>query len=129
SHSSVSNGAMNATEGGASGGACSSASSSASTRRLPRIPSTSTGTSAPEPTVGAVPGQELVPELFSLRHLVREHLGREQPFEKVVVPAVAVAPLEADRARDGVGLEHGAHGVLGHAEPILRRTVLPLEVE
>ena len=79
--------------------------------------------------MGAVPGQELVPELFSLRHLVREQLGREQPFEEVVVPAVAVAPREADHARDGVRLEHGAHGVLRHPEPVLRRTGLALEVE
>jgi hypothetical protein len=32
--------------------------------------------------VGAVPGQELVPELFSRRDLVREQLGREKPFEE-----------------------------------------------
>ena len=79
--------------------------------------------------MGAVPRQKLVPELFSLRHLLREHLGREQPFYEVVVPAVAVAPREADLACDGVSLEHGAYGVLRHAEPVLRRTVFPLEVE
>ncbi len=78
--------------------------------------------------MGAVPGQELVPELFSLRHLPREHLGREQAFEEVVVPAVAVAPCKADRARDGVRLEHRADGVLRHPEPVLRRTGLALEI-
>jgi len=87
------------------------------------------GAAGAEQAVGAVPGQELVPELFSLRHLVREQLGREQPFEEVVVPAVAVAPREADHARDGVGLEHGAHDVLRHPEPVLRRSVLGLEIE
>ena len=86
------------------------------------------GAAGAEQAVGAVPGQELVPELFSLRHLVREHLGREQPFEEVVVPEVAVAPREADHARDGVRLEHGAHGVLRHPEPVLRRAGLALEV-
>ena len=45
------------------------------------------GAAGAEQAVGAVPGQELVPELFSHRHLVREQLGREQPFEEVVVPA------------------------------------------
>ena len=79
--------------------------------------------------MGAVPGQELVPELFSHRHLVREQFGREQPFEEVVVPAVALAPGEADHARDGVRLEHGAHDVLRHPEPVLRRSVLGLEIE
>jgi hypothetical protein len=78
--------------------------------------------------VGAVPGQELVPELFSLRHPVCEQLGREQPFEEVVVPEVAVASRETDHARDGVRLEHGAHDVLRHPEPVLRRSVLGLEV-
>ena len=56
-------------------------------------------------------------------------LRGEQPFEEVVVPAVAVAPREADHARDGVRLEHGAHGVLRHPEPVLRRARLALEVE
>ena len=81
-----------------------------------------------EQAVGAVAGQELVAELLSLRDLVREHLRREQPFEEVVVPEVAVAPSEADHARDGAGLEHGAHGVLRHPEPVLRRAGFPLEV-
>jgi hypothetical protein len=79
--------------------------------------------------VGAVPGQELVPELVSHRHLVREQPGREQPFEEVVVPQVAVAPGQADHARDGVRLEHGAHDVLRHPEPVLGRSVLGLEIE
>ena len=82
-----------------------------------------------EQAVRAVPGQQLVPKLFSLRHLVREHIGRQQPFEEVVVAAVAVAPCESDLARDRVCLEHGAHGVLRHPEPVLRRTTLSLEVE
>jgi hypothetical protein len=56
--------------------------------------------------MGAVPGQERVPELFSHRHRVREHLGREQPFEEVVVPKVAVAPRESEHAR-GRDPEHG----------------------
>ena len=77
----------------------------------------------------AVPGQELVAELFSLRHLVREYFGREQALEEVVVPELAVAPSEPEHARDGVRLEHGAHGVLRHPEPVLRRTGLSLEVE
>lgn len=38
------------------------------------------------------------------------------------------APGEADHARDGVRLEHGAHGVLRHPKPVLRRAALPLEV-
>jgi hypothetical protein len=78
--------------------------------------------------VGAVPGQQLVPELLSLGHLVREHLGREQPLEEVVVPEVAVASREADHARDGVRLEHRADGVRRQPEPVLRRTGLALEV-
>ena len=86
------------------------------------------GAAGAEQAVGAVPGQELVPELFSHRHLVREQLRREQPFEEVVVPEVAVAPGEADHARDGVRLEHGAHDVLRHPEPVLRRSVLGLEI-
>ena len=79
--------------------------------------------------MSAIPGQELVSDLFTLRHLACEQLGREQPFEEVVVPEVAVAPREADHARDGVCLEHGAHGVLRHPEPVLRRTGLSLEVD
>ena len=62
--------------------------------------------------------------LFSHRHLLREHLGGEQPFHEVVVPDVAVAPCEADHARDRVRLEHRAHDVLRHPEPVLRRTGL-----
>jgi hypothetical protein len=59
---------------------------------------------------------------------MREHLGREQPFEEVVVPEVAVAPCEPDHACDGVRLEHGAHDVLRHPEPVIRRSVLELEI-
>src|SRR6266511_538283 len=87
------------------------------------------GATGAEQAVGTVPRQELMPELLSLRHLLREHLDWEQPFEEVVVPAIAVAPREADHARDGVRLEHGAHSVLRHPEPVLRRTSLALEVE
>jgi hypothetical protein len=79
--------------------------------------------------VRAIPGQQLVPQLFSLRHVLREHVCREQPFEEVVVPKVPVAPCEADHARDGVRLEHGAHRVLRHTEPVFRRACLALEVE
>ena len=85
------------------------------------------GAAGAEQAVGAVPGQELVPQLVPRRHLAGEQLGREQPFEEVVVADVAVAPGEADRARDGVRLEHGANGVLRHPEPVLRRAALPLE--
>jgi hypothetical protein len=87
------------------------------------------GPAGAEQSVGTVAGQQLVPELLPLRRLVREHLCGEQPFEEVVVPAIALAPREADHARDGVCLEHGAHGVLRHPEPVLRRTSLSLEVE
>jgi hypothetical protein len=86
-------------------------------------------TTGAEQAVGTVPGQQLVPELFSHWHLVREQPGREQPFEEIVVPAIALAPGEADHARDGVRLEHGAHDVFRHPEPVLRRSVLGLEIE
>ena len=49
-----------------------------------------------EQTVRAVPGQELVPELFFPREFAGEHVGREQSFEQVVVPAVPVAASEAE---------------------------------
>ena len=78
--------------------------------------------------MSAVPGQELVQELFSLGYLVGDHLGRKQPFDQVVVPEVAVAPRQADDARDRVRLEHCADSVLRHPEPILRRTGLALEI-
>src|SRR5262249_37196731 len=51
-----------------------------------------------------------------LRYLMREHLCREQPFEQVVVPDVAVVPGEADDTRHGVCLEHAANGVLPHPD-------------
>ena len=82
-----------------------------------------------EQTVRAVPGQELVPELLVQRHIAGEHVGRQQSFEEVVVPAVAVTPREAEHARDGVRLEHGAHGVRRHPEPVGRRPALTLEIE
>ena len=82
-----------------------------------------------EQAVRAVPGQELVPELLVQRHLACEHVGREQSFEKVVVAAVAVAAREAEHARDGERLEHGAHDVRRHSEPVGRRPALALEVE
>jgi hypothetical protein len=78
--------------------------------------------------VRAETGQVLVTELLSHRHLVREHPGRQQPLDEVVVAGVAVAPREPDHARDRVRLEHGADRVLGHPEPVLRRTGLALEV-
>ena len=59
SHSSESNGPTNATQRGGAGGAAGA-----------------------EQAVGAVPGQELVPELLSHWHLAGEQLGREQPFEE-----------------------------------------------
>ena len=77
----------------------------------------------------AVARQELVPELLSQRDLAREDVGREQPLEEVVVAAVALAPREAEHAGDGVRLEHGAHGVRRHSEPVGRRPALALEVE
>ena len=86
------------------------------------------GAAGAEQAVGAVPRQERVPKPFSLRHLVRKHLGREQPFEEVVVPEVAVAACEADHVRDGVRLEHGTHDVLRHSEPVFRRSLLGREV-
>ena len=114
SHSSESNGAMNATEGVGSGGACEQRellgedealaahaldldgheraeldqllAQLVAHRRIGDAGERAAGAAGAEQAVGAVPGQELVPELFSLRHLVREHLGRKQPFEEVVVP-------------------------------------------
>jgi hypothetical protein len=82
------------------------------------------GPARAEHAVRAISGQQLVPDLLLLRHLAREHLCGKQPFEEVVVADVAVAAYEADHARDGVSLEHGAHGVLRHPEPVLRRTGL-----
>ena len=61
--------------------------------------------------------------------LVREHVGRQQPLEEVVVAAVAVASREAEHAGDGVRLEHRANGVRRDAEPVGRRPALALEVE
>ena len=114
SHSSESNGAMNATEGGGSGGASQQRellgedealaahaldldgderaeldqllAQLVALRRIGDAGERAAGAAGAEQAVGAVSGQELVPELLSLRHLVREHLGREQPFEEVVVP-------------------------------------------
>ena len=71
---------------------------------------------APSRPWGAVPGQELVPELFSHRYLLREQFGREQPFEQVVVPEVALGPGQPEHTGDGVGLKHGAHDVLRHPD-------------
>jgi hypothetical protein len=82
-----------------------------------------------EQTVRAEPRQELVAELLLERKLVCKHVGRYEPFEQVVVPAIPVAPCEAEHAHDGVRLEHGAHGVCRHPEPIGRRPGLALEVE
>ena len=64
-----------------------------------------------EEAVSAVPREELVAELLPQRDPAREHVGRKQPLEKVVVASVAVASREAEHACDGVRLEHGTHGV------------------
>ena len=45
-----------------------------------------------------------------------EQLGREQPFEQVVVPEVALGPGQPEHTGDGVGLKHGAHDVLRHPD-------------
>ena len=62
------------------------------------------------------------------RDLAREHVGREQPLEEVVVATVALASREAEHAGDGGRLEHGADGVRRHAEPVGRRPLRTLEV-
>ena len=61
-----------------------------------------------EQAVGAVPREELVPELLRERDVAREDVRRQQPLEQVVVAAVAVASREAEHARHGVRLEHRA---------------------
>ena len=88
----------------------------------------STAPDAEQP-VGAVAGQELVPELFLQRQIAREQVGRQQPLEEVVVPAVPVTPSEAEHAGDGVCIEHGAHGVRRYPEPVGLRPALALEIE
>ena len=87
------------------------------------------GPACAEQAVRAVAGELLVPELLALGHVLREQLGREQPLDDVVVADVAVAPREPDHAGDGVRLEHRAHRVLGHPEPVLRRSGFALEIE
>ena len=82
-----------------------------------------------EEAVSAVSREELVAELLPQRDLAREHVGRQQPLEEVVVAAVAVASCEAEHARDGVRLEHGTHCVRRHSEPVGRRPALAREVE
>ena len=77
----------------------------------------------------AVARVELVPELLLQRHLAFEHLGGQQPLEQVVVAAVALAPREPEHAGARVGLEHGAHDVRRHAEPVDLVPPLALEVE
>ena len=62
------------------------------------------------------------------RYLLREQLGREQPFEKVVVPELPSRRAGPSHAHDGGCLEHGARGVLRRPEPVLRRASLALEV-
>jgi hypothetical protein len=105
---------------------------------LPGFPATSDGlgadaaedvTAHTEEAVRAVAREELVAELFLQRDLTREHVGRQQPLDDVVVASVAVASREAEHARDGVRLEHGADGVRRYAEPVGRRPALGLEVE
>ena len=61
--------------------------------------------------------------------LLREHVGRKQPLEEVVVAPVAVASREAEHAGDGVRLEHRTNGVRRQAEPVGRPTLRTLEVE
>ena len=68
-------------------------------------------------------------EPFSLGHVVREHVGREQAFEEVVVADVAFAAGKADHPGDGVPLEHRADGVLRQPEPVLGCADRHLEVE
>jgi len=82
-----------------------------------------------EEAVGAVPRQHLVQKPLSLRHLLLEHVGREQAFEQVVIAGVALPPGEPDHSRGGVALEHRADGVLRQPEPVLRRAGRHLEVE
>jgi hypothetical protein len=79
--------------------------------------------------VRAVPRQDLVLELLVRRHLSREHLGREQALEEVVVAAVlAVAPREAEHTGVRVRLEHRAHDVRRHPEPVGQRPMRAFEV-
>jgi hypothetical protein len=63
------------------------------------------------------------------RDVARKQVGRKQPFEEIVVAAVAVPAREAERARECLRLEHRAHGIRWHPEPVLRRSALGLEVE
>jgi hypothetical protein len=127
------------------------------TRRLPRTPSTSTGTSAPS-------SSQLLAKLVALRRgAMRANVPPAPPAPRQAVGAdtgtgacagavLAPAPraraarpgaavrggrstgrLPSRRARpstpaDGVRLEHGAHGVLRQPEPVLRRTGSALEV-
>ena len=73
--------------------------------------------------------EELVPELLRQRDAVREHVSRQQPFEEVVVAAVAVPPRQTEDAGDGVRLEHRPNGVRRDTEPVGRPTLRALEVE
>jgi hypothetical protein len=82
-----------------------------------------------EKTVRAVPRQELVPELFPQRDLVRQDLGRQQSLDQVVVAAVAVSSSQTEHSGRGVGLEHRAHDVRGSAEPVDQRPAPTFEVE
>ena len=67
-------------------------------------------------------------ELLHGGDVTREKVGRQEPLEKVVVPAVAVTAREAEYARQRVGVEHGADRVGGHPEPVGRRSLRALEV-
>src|SRR5262249_10892724 len=62
------------------------------------------------------------------RELALEDVGRQKPLEQVVGAAVSLAARETEQARDGIRLENYAHGVRGHAEPVLRRPALAFEV-
>ena len=77
----------------------------------------------------AVTRVQLVPELLLQRHVAFEHLGGQQALKQVVIAAVALASSEPEHAGARVGLEHGAHDVRRHAEPVDLVPPFALEVE
>jgi hypothetical protein len=77
----------------------------------------------------AVAREELVPHLLAQRHLLGQHVGREQSLEQVVVAAVAVAPRESEHPGDGVRLQQGADDVRRRPEPVGLGAAGPLEIE
>jgi hypothetical protein len=70
-----------------------------------------------------------VPELLLSGTLRREHLGRQEPLEQVVIAPVAVSPCEAEDAGERVRLEDRLDGIGRHTEPVGRGAALALEVE